>query len=911
MKKTVSIFLGSLISGLSGAALMALIVFLVGTPFNIIPAHPILVMLWGLFISFGISFCLEYLSKKNSGILLKLVLAAFAGAITGLIANFLLTDGFAGGAIVGLLFGIFIAIGVHIVDKLTKDERKFRYFVLRLFVAAVVGFLFGLTSGLIWAFIAGGAHAEGFVLLVIGSMSALGMAWSIGILSGTHVLSEHFLRPNCFVWGLLFVVSCIVLLKSVDLANDKSCVYELTDLGHHTKDVVGNKNYDRADIFDFVKSTETDNASRDVALYLLSDDLDYAVKAKNILLKECRQQMFTSPANSVKSVQFDAAQRAWSYLQIRDLEGLFGEAENKELVTWFNDIVSRVFSVEWVDWLYAIAFGRKPVGPYENQEIGVAALSVLAESVERYYPETAKICREYIDSHAVVWNGNFRNTDDSVSYHSWWINSCYMVAKYRPRPEQLNNDNAREGFEWLLKQWPPNGIALGYNDFHTANLADTMAMGASLFHDGRYKWLANKMLYHADAGHEEFPEFYFGLALWDDSLQEQIPSTGSCCLSGPGRFPHNPGPNMPDKMVLRDGWSVDSLYALLNLRYSGWHKYKATNCVVTVIYGLPFVVEDLISKRHWWLPAGRALYRDKEIDRIRLNGLQLGLEGYELMIHDLLDLGSRWLQDPPQYAQIALFETTPGIDVGKTEISDWHRWKHSRVSAIVKGDNRYLVIIDNAKGQKKRNIGLSWHLKGNPIFEKDRIRLQQGEYKLDFAYPHSESWYQTKITDSFESDPPISYINAPNIDVQMLSVDASQAGFITFLLPVINDNNMKISNIDVRDLNGQSAYPEAMGAKIEFLSSYEIFGAKFETGTYNYEIAETDAEVFRLNMRGQHAEVNYFNASKIKFRQLGKPIHLIVDDVELTEGTGWNIQDDGLIVILPQKNGRLEVIWAK
>ena len=571
--------------------------------------------------------------------------------------------------------------------------------------------------------------------------------------------------------------------------------------------------------------------------------------------------------------------------------------------------MDRVFSVEWVDWLYAVAFGRKPVGPYENQEIGVAALAVLAKAIENDYPEIADQCREYIDSHAVVWNGNFRNTDDSVNYQGWWINSCYMVAKFRPRLEQLNGNHARKAFEWLLKQWPPNGMALGYNDYRTANLADTMALGASLFHDGRYKWLATKMLRRASTGQEDLPKFCFGLASWDDSLKAITPSVGSCYLSGPGKFPHEPGPVIPDKMVLREGWSEDSLYALVNLRYSGWHKYKATNCVVTVIYGVPFVVEDSICKKHWWLPAGRMLYRDKKIDRARLNGLQLGLEGNELVMNNLLKLGSSWAQDPPQFAEVAFFETTDSVDVGMTEISDWREWKHSRVSAMVKGDHAYLVVIDRAIGTQKGNVGLSWHLKGEPLFERNRIRLRQDKYKLDFVYPHSESWYLTEIADSFESDPAPDNARAADIDVQMLSQAVSETGFITVFLPIRDDNKPKVGHIDVEDSDGQPAYPKAMGAQLQFCSGFETLGARFEPGIYKYSTVETDAEFFHLNIRrDRHAIMTYVNASTVMLQQLPKPILLTVDGVALQKGIGWMVRDNKLIVTLPKEKGRLEIV---
>ena len=68
-------------------------------------------------------------------------------------------------------------------------------------------------------------------------------------------------------------------------------------------------------------------------------------------------------------------------------------------------------------------------------------------------------------------------------------------------------------------------------------------------------------------------------------LAGESPHVGSCLLYGDSGLPTQVGPLAPDKIVFRDGWTPGAAYLLLNLRFSGWHRYKATNTITLLSLG--------------------------------------------------------------------------------------------------------------------------------------------------------------------------------------------------------------------------------------------------------------------------------------------------------------------------------------
>jgi len=423
------------------------------------------------------------------------------------------------------------------------------------------------------------------------------------------------------------------------------------------------------------------------------------------LLEEATRSLFTHPANSVKSVQHDAALRAYYYPRVAGaFPGLFSEEDTTRLRTWFADVNRRALTVEWVDWLYGLAFSKWPEGPYENQESGAGLLALL-EAGGLAAPELAEANTHYLQRAPRGWEAGFRNTDDAYLYQPEWITNAYFQSLYQGT---RMNQNAANAFEWLLVQALPDGQALRYNHPSAPSLAGPAYLGAVLLGDPRYVWLAGRALeaLHARGGYlAAQPGAEAAIAVVGQSPREK-----SCLVYGDSGLPTRSGPLAPDKIVLRSGWRPDSLYLLLNLRFSGWHRYKATGTVSLIYQGQPLVIEDSLSAPASWLPAGRSLFRDKRIPRENLNGLIVERRGLNRVLATMTGLGGPWAQDPPYYALVRRFDAGEAFDLVEIVVADWHGWSHTR--RILFNDEGIVVVVDEASGPKGSEAGLVWHVSG-------------------------------------------------------------------------------------------------------------------------------------------------------------------------------------------------------
>jgi hypothetical protein len=181
----------------------------------------------------------------------------------------------------------------------------------------------------------------------------------------------------------------------------------------------------------------------------------------------------------------------------------------------------------------------------------------------------------------------------------------------------------------------------------------------------------------------------------------------------------------PDKIVFRDGWSKDSAFLLLNLRFSGWHRYKATNTITLFYKSKPLVSEEMSGKTMSWLPTGRSLFRDKRIPRENLNGLLVERTGMSAVLYELTGAGGPWAQDPPYYAQVEEFEAGPEMDVSSTLIQDWHGWRQRRKVYFYHPGP--VVIVDQVIGPSDHSAAITWHVTGEVTDKRQRIRLGDTE----------------------------------------------------------------------------------------------------------------------------------------------------------------------------------------
>jgi len=339
-------------------------------------------------------------------------------------------------------------------------------------------------------------------------------------------------------------------------------------------------------------------------------------------------------------------------------------------------------------------------------------------------PSLSAANRQYLAKYPRGWSQRFRVTDDALFYQPIWINNAYFQSLYS---DKVNPTNLRQSFEWLLLQMLPDGAPIGYNLPSTPPMVNTLFFGANLLNDERYVWLAgvsaDYLLNHAGYLYAQ-PGLEKPVALLGKS-----PKQGSCLIFGNSGLPNQMGPLAPDKIVFRDGWSSDSMYLLLNLRFSGWQRYKATNAISLIYQTGPLVTDQLTVSENPFLPRGRSIARDKRIPRESLNGLIVERSGLDAVLFSLTGIGGPWAQDPPYYATVDSFQPGDQLDTANVSIKNWHGWDHTRtIYFFHKGP---LVIIDSAKGPPDRKAAFVWHTTGGVPSQNTRLQLRNGEYPAE------------------------------------------------------------------------------------------------------------------------------------------------------------------------------------
>jgi hypothetical protein len=275
-------------------------------------------------------------------------------------------------------------------------------------------------------------------------------------------------------------------------------------------------------------------------------------------------------------------------------------------------------------------------------------------------------------------------------------------------------------FEWLKLLAAPNGSALRFNHLASSPIADTAYLAAVMTGDKEYTWLAGRALeYLASRGQFLDPQPGGEYPVFGDGIS---PEVGSCLLYGQSGLPNQIGPFAPDKIVFRGGWETDDLYLLLNLRFSGWHRYKATNSIIQISQDGPLVVENVNQGPIGWLPIGRSLFRDKRIPRENLNGFVVGKRGLSKVLFDLTGVEGVWAQDPPFFATIAHFETNDDVEISRTKIEDWHGADHDR--SIVFAPLGVVIVFDEVRGPRGQSAGIVWHFFGEKTPAGNRIQLR-------------------------------------------------------------------------------------------------------------------------------------------------------------------------------------------
>jgi hypothetical protein len=454
-------------------------------------------------------------------------------------------------------------------------------------------------------------------------------------------------------------------------------------------------------------------------LALLSGEPHWLQDFHDALMEEAIEGAFSGPANSVKSIQYDAALRVYYYAEVSSIyPDLFSTDEQQIIRDWLAAVNRRALTIEWVDWLYALAFHQIPSGLYENQENGAGLLALL-EANDLADPALSIRNQAYLADHLRGWMTGFRVTDDAVYYQPEWLTNAYFQSLYTGETPGVYLE---QSFTWLLLQALPDGAPLGYNHPADVSLAMIALLGAELTDDTSLLWIAGRALEYSES-HDEVVQAQPGV---EAMLQGQgvSPTQGSCLLYGDSGLPTQEGPLAPDKIVFRDGWADESAYLMLNLRFTGWHRYKATNTITLVYQNGPLIGEQASSETIGWLPAGRSLVRDKRIDRAALNGLVVSRSGMSAVLNSLTGIGGSWAQDPPYYASVENFVTSEALDTSTTLISDWRGWTQRRTILFYHAGP--IIVLDIAHGPDRSTAAILWQIPEDTQVVVNRVQLKGG-----------------------------------------------------------------------------------------------------------------------------------------------------------------------------------------
>jgi hypothetical protein len=633
------------------------------------------------------------------------------------------------GAVTSLLFCIGVIVVLLCTHRflcgviVSNGPTFLQAIVYSVFLTAIIGCL--------WILQVAPAYAEGFVIL---SWVLLGI-YNFLIFFAIHLVFRRLQIKSSFSFPYAIRISAALLATA--LLGAIGVFYQIWSEAETTPpleptsiwgeafqpfgstddaDVAGAAvpRFLKSDLVQMLREQDNLSGSQLATLFLLAGDEEAAQQFKRQIILAATQKLYARPEGSVKYGQRLAMLWALYYQEIslRSPE-LFTQDDKRLIEGWFSAVARRIMTPGWVDYLYAIPFRSMPYGPYLNQEIGAGAVAILRHYTDDNATELNQRIDHFLATLVSGWGGTFRNQDDAYGYQDVWMGSVLGLWQNQMAGTQGTLPTGlKHSMDWVKAQIPLHTFPLNYGLPSDFRPVDTLAIGAFVLQDPESKWLLeNQLLKMRELG-EELPEELTALYLWDDDMPVRPYYPVSTEISAPTGYTFRPGRLGPDKIVIRgmvEGEDSNrELYALVNLRSSGWHRYPATNTLIRLAVGeSPILVEALVKKFHRWLPRGRAGHRDKKVDRSRLNGLLVERTGLDAWVGGITGVYSRWRQDVPRFAAPELSQQVGGFQVAQVEMTGWGGVNQTRTHFM--GPEGIFGVHDHINDTRVRDKAISWY----------------------------------------------------------------------------------------------------------------------------------------------------------------------------------------------------------
>jgi hypothetical protein len=385
---------------------------------------------------------------------------------------------------------------------------------------------------------------------------------------------------------------------------------------------------------------------------------------------------------------------------------------------------------------------------------------------------------------------------------------------------------------------------------------------------------------------------------WDDSIVPERPQNYGAVLekaSGQGRWPFDPEPVLPEKVVFREGWGENDMFMIMNL-WGGQnspagktvsHRYPASNEIISLVCGEQFVVQNIDQ-----------VSRDIMIHRRDLNAFSLKRDGAWLNAAMSGDKKVGVYPDLELYnSELRFFSGLSKVDASKSILYDYYGWTNDRTVLLRKG--RYAAVFDQCFGPTEETGGVRWHLQGKPVQrESDSLTLELLGSKIKVQYPHREDWFSAEENPNRRNI--AVYQHHADIDLDLVS-RGLRMGFVTiFSHGEAMDEKAQIVDVTCRD---HPAHPGAMGIRM----GKDLAGARLGQyrDDYNYGGFKTDAEAFIYN--ADEAELIFFGARLFRFEL---PVYRGIETDQAVDD-GMILQYDGNQILIRFKKPQSGVIRFK
>ena len=324
-------------------------------------------------------------------------------------------------------------------------------------------------------------------------------------------------------------------------------------------------------------------------LALATGDAQRAGEFRTALLADARAARYTEPANSVKIGQYDASLRVYYYARVRErFPGLFTPDEDAEVRHWLAAVNRRTLTVEWVDRMYGLAFSMWPEGPYENQENGAGLICAAA----RNGLEAAELARRQRRLPGAATHA----AGTALPQHRRRPQLSAGMDQQRLLPDaaggSVDATKQRLSFEWLTAAEACPTAAWPTTTPSATPSAKTAYLGAGAPGDPRAALDGRPALEgRRPPGQRRRRQPGWsrrrsaGRRLADRGL---LPDLRRLRAAQPGR----PTGARQDRLPRRVGGATRRT-CMLNLRFTGWHRYKASNTVTLMYQGGPVAADAL------------------------------------------------------------------------------------------------------------------------------------------------------------------------------------------------------------------------------------------------------------------------------------------------------------------------------